>query len=365
MFQDYLQALVMIFIAEMGDKTQILAMAFATKYKVRYIVLGVAIGAFLNHGLAIILGSFLTRFVPMDLMQLIAGFMFLFFAFWSLKADDDDEEETAGKYGPIMTVAVAFFVGELGDKTQLTALTLSTQAAFPILTLMGTVTGMVLTSMVGILIGAKLGHKIPEMQLKLGAFGIFVFFGLEKVLRSPYTAKLPLVAIIVALVFFVVLSVWSIRRFVMTMQGLKETAFVKQAQALYNFVHNIQPEVESLCLGVEHCDVCEGSMCLVGYMKQLMQKLSRGEAIDSDELQKMNERLNRDFDKDLAKSILRTLLSYYDQHPESYLKEVSLIGFRMALENIIFGETITQKESLEAYKTALIKKDSSLGLRTL
>ena len=53
------------------------------------------------------------------------------------------------------------------------------------------------------------------------------------------------------------------------------------------------------------------------------------------------------------------------KNPESYLKEVSLIGFRMALENIIFGETVTQKESLEAYKTALIKKDNSLGLRTL
>ncbi|HSN65582.1 MAG TPA: TMEM165/GDT1 family protein, partial [Fusibacter sp.] len=81
---DYLQALALIFIAEMGDKTQIMAMAFATQYKVKQILIGVAIGAFFNHGLAILLGSMLTQFVPLEARQLVAGVLFITFGLLSL-----------------------------------------------------------------------------------------------------------------------------------------------------------------------------------------------------------------------------------------------------------------------------------------
>ena len=134
---DYLQAFALIFIAEMGDKTQIMAMAFATQYKIKQILIGVAIGAFLNHGLAIVLGSMLTKFIPIEALQLVAGVLFIAFGLLSLSIAEEEEDDVSGKrYGAIFTVALAFFLGELGDKTQLTALTLSTQASLPFMTLL-------------------------------------------------------------------------------------------------------------------------------------------------------------------------------------------------------------------------------------
>lgn len=365
MLQDYLQAMLMILIAEMGDKTQILAMAFATQYKVRQIVLGVAIGSFLNHGLAILLGSFLTKFVPMDLMQLVAGFMFLFFAFWSLKADDDEESSSASKFGPVLTVALAFFLGELGDKTQLTALTLSTQAGFPALTLAGTVTGMVLTSLVGIWVGAKLGHKIPEMQLKLGAFAVFVFFGLEKVINSPYRDSVPVSATIVGLLSFVGLSFWMIRKFLGTMRRLEETSLKRQAEALFNFAHGIKPEIEALCLGTEHCEECKGDQCLVGFLKTTIERLEKGLVVDDFEIERIQRKINRSFNRVQAHAILVSLKHYYDHNPSEFADNETLKALRITLEHIIFGESFETVEHYEAYVQQLLEKDSSFGLNQL
>ena len=85
MFTDYIGAVILIFFAEMGDKTQFLAMAFATKYSIKKIVLGIAIGSFLNHGLAILFGRALLQLIPANIFGLVAGLMFIFFAFNSLK----------------------------------------------------------------------------------------------------------------------------------------------------------------------------------------------------------------------------------------------------------------------------------------
>ncbi len=95
----------------MGDKTQILAMAFATKYKVKMVLIGIFFGSLLNHGLAVVLGSYLSRFVPVSAIQMVAGFAFVVFALWTLQMDEDNDEDKkiGGSLGPIMTVATAFF----------------------------------------------------------------------------------------------------------------------------------------------------------------------------------------------------------------------------------------------------------------
>src|SRR5690606_22932798 len=146
--------------AEMGDKTQILAMAFATQYQVKKVLMGVFLGSLLNHGIAVALGSYLSSVIPINTIQIIAGISFVGFALWTLKNDDDDEEEgdSKGKFGPVFTVAMAFFIGELGDKTQLTAITLSVDASYPVFILLGTVSGMILTSSLGIYVGSKIGN---------------------------------------------------------------------------------------------------------------------------------------------------------------------------------------------------------------
>lgn len=117
----------------MGDKSQILAMAFATKFPIRKVMIGVFAGALLNHGLAVLLGSFIQDYIPITTLQIVAGFAFVVFALWSLKPEDNKDEETNKKmkFGPILTVAIAYFLGELGDKTQLTTIALSANSQFP------------------------------------------------------------------------------------------------------------------------------------------------------------------------------------------------------------------------------------------
>ena len=83
MIQELLKAFLLIFIAEMGDKTQILAMAFATQFPVRKVLLGIGLGVVLNHGLAVALGSYLSRVVPLSTVQIIAGAAFVGFALWT------------------------------------------------------------------------------------------------------------------------------------------------------------------------------------------------------------------------------------------------------------------------------------------
>ena len=155
MMIEMLKAFFLIFIAEMGDKTQILAMAFATRFPVKKVLAGVFIGVLLNHGLGVIVGKYISDFLPTNIIQIVAGVVFISFAFWTLKVEDDEDkdEEQKYKFGPVLTVALAFFIGELGDKTQLTAITLATNTSYPLAILGGTVLGMIMTCSIGILIG--------------------------------------------------------------------------------------------------------------------------------------------------------------------------------------------------------------------
>lgn len=186
MIQEIIKAFTFIFIAEMGDKTQILAMAFATKYPVKKVLLGIFFGVLLNHGLAVILGSCISDFIPVNAIQISAGLAFIGFAFWTLKFDEglDKVGENKSRFGPVGTVALAFFAGELGDKTQLTAITLACDADYPVFILCGTILGMVAVGLIGIAIGRRLGSKVPEFTIKIIAASVFMFFGIAKLYQS-------------------------------------------------------------------------------------------------------------------------------------------------------------------------------------
>src|SRR6056297_2859387 len=185
---ELIKAFFLIFAAEMGDKTQILAMAFATRYPVKKVLLGIFIGSFLNHAIAVALGTVISTQIPLNKIQIVAGAAFIVFAIWTLRDETEEEEENKTiKYGAVVTVALAFFIGELGDKTQLAAITLGASSNYPLLTLSGTVSGMVVTGGLGIIVGKTLGDKIPEIGIKLSASVIFLFFGLSKLFNSVPT----------------------------------------------------------------------------------------------------------------------------------------------------------------------------------
>lgn len=184
MIKELIKAFLLIFIAEMGDKTQIIAMTFATQYKVKDVIKGVVLGVALNHGIAIILGRFISNALPVNIIQIIAGIIFVIFGIMTLKNKETDSLSNKKNLGPIMTVGLAFFIGELGDKTQLTAMTLSSESIYPLIILLGTTLGMVATSCVGIFVGCRIGQKISDVLVKIISSIIFISFGSIKLLNS-------------------------------------------------------------------------------------------------------------------------------------------------------------------------------------
>ncbi len=185
----FIKAALLVVVAEMGDKTQLLAMAMASKYKVRQVMLGVLIATILNHALAVALGSYLSSVIPMDTIKIVAGVAFLVFGFWTLRGDKIDEEDNKRKrFGPIATVGIAFFFAEMGDKTQLMTIAIAADSFNPVFILMGTTTGMLIADGIGIIGGAWMCKHIPEKYIKWVAGMIFLFFGTLTIYQSvPYS----------------------------------------------------------------------------------------------------------------------------------------------------------------------------------
>lgn len=167
-----------VVLAEMGDKTQLLAMAFATRYPAKTVLAGVLAATLLNHLLAVVLGSWLTDFVPLNVIQVAASASFILFGLWTLRGDKLEGEDKKYRFSPFWTVTVAFFWAEMGDKTQLATVALAAkyQSILPIW--MGTTAGMMVADAFGIIVGVVLGKKIPERFVKWFAATIFILFGI-------------------------------------------------------------------------------------------------------------------------------------------------------------------------------------------
>jgi putative Ca2+/H+ antiporter (TMEM165/GDT1 family) len=169
-----------VVLAEMGDKTQLLAMAFAAKYRSTSVLIGVFLATVLNHALAVAVGNFITRFAFAQLwIETLASLSFILFSLWTIRGDRlEGEDERNTKFGPIITVAVAFFIAEMGDKTQLATIALATKfKTAPIAVLVGTTTGMLIADSIGILAGVVLRRRIPERKIKFISAAIFILFG--------------------------------------------------------------------------------------------------------------------------------------------------------------------------------------------
>lgn len=169
-----------VVLAEMGDKTQLLAMAFATKFKASKVLIGVFIATVFNHALAVAVGNYITRFEAAQIwIQGIASLSFIFFGLWTIRGDKlEGEENRTTKFGAIVTVALAFFIAEMGDKTQLATIALAAKfPTSPAGILMGTTTGMIIADGIGIIVGVVMCKKIPERTIKLASAGVFILFG--------------------------------------------------------------------------------------------------------------------------------------------------------------------------------------------
>ena len=174
----FLLSLSFVVLAEMGDKTQLLAMAFACRYKATTVLWAVFWATLLNHLLAVVVGNYLAHFIPLQYIQIAAAVSFILFGLWTIRGDELNNEDKRFSFSPFWTVTIAFFIAEMGDKTQLATVALAAKYQSIIPVWLGTTTGMVIADAIGIVIGIVIGKKIPERAVKWFAAIIFILFGL-------------------------------------------------------------------------------------------------------------------------------------------------------------------------------------------
>lgn len=182
----FLTVLATIFIAEMGDKTQLLLVAMAGKHKISHILTGTWLATAVLNLMAVGLGAALGSFLDMRIIKSAAALAFFWFAYNALKSDggDEEEKEVKSKFGPVIGIFTAFFIGELGDKTQLSAITLA--AAYTnhnignaCYVFLGCTLGLILADFLGLVVGVVLNSRLPAGILNKLSFLIFAFFGVD------------------------------------------------------------------------------------------------------------------------------------------------------------------------------------------
>lgn len=210
----FLVSVALIFIGELADKSQLLALALATRFRASVVIAGVAVATFVVHFFTTALGMAFGDLVPAGVLPWVTGVLFIGFGVWTLRGDSIDEDEARGVkgkgYGAFMTVAVSFFLAELGDKTQIMTAAiaadpggalldvlsgfgpwvdslaargpahLGTAQTFWAVTL-GSTLGMVLADAVAIAVGAVLGKRLPERLLTRVSGTVFIVFGVATV----------------------------------------------------------------------------------------------------------------------------------------------------------------------------------------
>lgn len=363
MLGELIRAFFLVFIAEMGDKTQIIAMTFATQYKVAEVLLGVLIGVVLNHGIAIALGSYLSEIIPMNLIQIIAGALFVVFGILSLReGEEDGEKENKKKYGPIATVAVAFFVGELGDKTQLTAMTLATEGRYPIFILMGTTLGMLATSGLGIFVGSKIGEKVPDILIKVISSFVFLFFGTLKLFQ---TVPARFISPLTIAVYFIVLSliVYMLMRKLFYNRNIGKKSVLKEVAAtLYVQSQELSEAVKEICLGEGKCGTCKGEKCPVGFTKDVLANaVEEGEYFSESDFNNYSVIKEKKFDRNKVIEALSLILADYMKYGIEKEKNFVVNKTRETLEMILFGKNIPFKENVEEYLAQIRNEDEYLA----
>jgi len=210
-FYAFLVATVLITLAELGDKTQLLALCLATRYRWWQVLIGIFAATLFIHFFSTLVGQAVGNLIPGLWLGIITGVLFVGFGVWTLRGDSDngDDGSKAGRFGPIVTVAIAFFLAELGDKTQIMTMAIAADpaavlrtfgAAGPAITdalagmglradgltatqsfwgvWMGSTIGMMIADGVAIVVGSILGKKLPERIITRISGALFIVFGL-------------------------------------------------------------------------------------------------------------------------------------------------------------------------------------------
>jgi Ca2+/H+ antiporter, TMEM165/GDT1 family len=179
----FLVSTLVIFVAELGDKSQLMAMTFAARFRALPVLIGITVATTIVHLASVLLGAAIGAAIPTGPISILAGLAFLGFALWTLRGDEltQAERRKAGttSKAAILAVGTAFFLAELGDKTMLATVALAAgngSAAALTGVWAGSTIGMVAADALAIAVGQILGRRLPERVIKYGAAAAFVIF---------------------------------------------------------------------------------------------------------------------------------------------------------------------------------------------
>ena len=172
-------------LGEMGDKTQLLAMLLAARFRRPLpIVLGILVATLFNHATAGMVGAWVAGALGPNLLRWVIGLSFIAMAAWMLVPDqvDADEVPSQPRFGVFATTLVAFFLAEMGDKTQIATVALAARYGAPLLVVIGTTLGMLIADVPAVFVGEKLSARIPVRAVHLVAAAIFALLGVATLL---------------------------------------------------------------------------------------------------------------------------------------------------------------------------------------
>jgi Ca2+/H+ antiporter, TMEM165/GDT1 family len=166
-----------VFLAELGDKTQLVALSLATRYRTLTVLAGITVAYAITNGISVVVGGLLGAALPTTAISVAGAFAFFGFAVWTYRGDDDDDGAvTIGGRSVFLSIVGAMLLAELGDKTMLATATLAARDN-PVATWFGATLGITSSGALAVFVGRALGDRLPRRATRVGASVLFAFFG--------------------------------------------------------------------------------------------------------------------------------------------------------------------------------------------
>jgi putative Ca2+/H+ antiporter (TMEM165/GDT1 family) len=182
----FLTSATLVALAEIGDKTQLLSFVLAARLRKPWpIVAGIFFATIANHALAGSVGVWLATLVSPQWLPWLTGLTFVAFGLWTLHPDSLDDDPKLHRAGVFVTTFIAFFIAEMGDKTQLATVALGARFDALVAVVMGTTIGMMLANVPAVMIGEKLAQRLPLTAIRWIAAGVFIATGIATMIGAP------------------------------------------------------------------------------------------------------------------------------------------------------------------------------------
>jgi putative Ca2+/H+ antiporter (TMEM165/GDT1 family) len=184
--QAFLVSTGIVALAEIGDKTQLLAFVLAAKFRRPLpIVMGIFTATIVNHAFAAAIGAWITSLMGPDILRWVLGISFIAMAGWTMIPDEIDAEQTPnGRYGVFLTTVIAFFIAEMGDKTQIATVALAARYSSVIAVVAGTTLGMMLANVPAVYLGGKIANRVPLNLVHGIAAILFLVLGIATLMGA-------------------------------------------------------------------------------------------------------------------------------------------------------------------------------------